>query len=170
MTKILHVSRREQKNELGAEDFDTPRVMLVNIVVQASTDEDTRDLKQYSEQYVRDSLWEVDDPQKITDYYLNQELVFETSEAGNYAVLVGEKTPPEFDISDKRRTGYGSNDNNIFNKEEKFNIYTYREYIEINAITISAMLRLHELMAMPNHPTLLYEVIKAIKVLDLYYD
>lgn len=170
MTKILHVSRREQKNEPGAEDFDMPRVMLVNIVVQAGTDEDTRDLKQYSEQYVHDSLWEVDDPQKITDYYLNKKLVFETSKAGNYVVLVGEKTPPEFDISDKYRTGYGCNDNSILNKEEKFNIYTYKEYIEMNGITISAMLRLYELKAMPNHPTLLYEVIKAIRVLDIYWD
>jgi hypothetical protein len=137
--EILHLSFRESDP-----DNECPW-LYVNVVFRVFEEHDIMSCKTHSEDWVRSVLFEVDDPKAIDLYYLNTKFKFEPIENSELSRLDRFIVDPEYDISHLKRSGWESNPYNFLQYKEKFDVFVFREYVEDNEITRSALKILNDL-------------------------
>jgi hypothetical protein len=136
--KILHLSYRESPPD------SEYKWLYVNVVFEVDNEHDVAVCDGYSEEWSRSFLYEVENPEKIHRHFLHCKHKFKPIEGTELSEL---ETiyDPEYDISDKKRSGWSYNQFNILVKAKKPGVYFFREYVEDNAITRGALQLLEEL-------------------------
>lgn len=137
--KILHLSYRPSPSQ------SEHKWLNVNVVVEVFDQHDIARCESLSSEWIRSTLYEVEDTEKIHLHFLNTEFKFKSDETmGGLSVLTETYTDPEYDISDKIRRGWTYNDM-ILTKAKKPNIYFLRDFVEDNEVTRAALKMLKDI-------------------------
>jgi hypothetical protein len=137
--QILHLSYRESKPD------SEYKWLYVNLVFRVTDEFDIIACKGKAEEWSKTTLYEVEDAEKIHNHYLHTRMKFEDVENSEHKVLRSFITEPEFDISDRKRTGLALNPFYVLQYIEKFDVFTYKEYVEDNFVTRAALSMLTDL-------------------------
>lgn len=137
--QILHLSTRESPPDREY------RWLYVNLVFRVTDEHDFLSCKGRSEEWCRTYLYEVDNEQEIHNHFLHTKHRFEKIEGSELSKLVSFTTEPEYDISDKKRSGLALNPFYHLQYIEKFNVFVFKEYVEDNFVTRAALSMLNDL-------------------------
>jgi len=165
--QILHLSYKEALPDCKH------RWLKVNIVFKVFEEHDKISCEANSSPWAFTSLFDVEDPKQIDEYYANGTMVFSSDKPGEGAVLTDFKVPPEYDISDKKRTGWVTNHDQILTHIKKFDVYRYQNYVEDNAATrgaLSLLENLKENSATTSRFVCFSTLLRSLRVLDTFWD
>ncbi|MEY2973072.1 MAG: hypothetical protein RI886_849 [Pseudomonadota bacterium] len=137
--QILHLSYRESEPD---NDY---KWLYVNLVFKVTDEFDIIACKGRAEEWTKTILYEVEDAEEIHNHFLHTRYKFNKIENSELSELSSYTTEPEFDISNKKRSGLALNPHHILQYIEKFDVFVFREYVEDNFITRAALSMLKDL-------------------------
>ena len=137
--KILHLSFRESDPD------NEYRWLYVNIVFKVFAEEDIAVCNNYSDRWVKNTLFEVESSEEVDLHYQHTTYKFIPLSESSQLSTMESFTDPEYDILDKKRTGWSYNFDEFLSKAKKPNTYFYREYVEDNVVTRAALHLLQEM-------------------------
>ena len=165
--KILHLSARESSSK---SEF---KWLKVNIVFKVFEEHDIATCDSESSEYVTQTLWEVDDPEMITNHFMHTRIKWSEADEKGYKWIEDWITDPKYDISSKKRKGWQSNPRQMLTKIDKFNVYRYHDYVEDNSITRGALALLEQIKDGHDSSSrfaIFSTLIRCIRVLDTFWD
>lgn len=165
--QILHLSYREAP---PGHDY---KWLKVNIVFRVFEEHDKSSCEASSSPWAFTSIFDVESPEQIDEYYANGTMVFSDHEPGKGSFLKRFEVPAEYDISDKKSTGWAMNPNELLIRIEKFDVYRYYQYIEDNAATrgaLSLLENLKQTSTTTSRFVCFSTLIRSLKVLDTFWD
>lgn len=136
---ILHLSRRTNPSR-----SDSTPWILVNLVFRVFDEIDRETCVRMTEDWVKGTVYCVDNVEDIDRYYHSMTRKFEPVPGSDFVRMVS--TPcKEFDISDRKYTGWTYNFDNYLKYVKKFDVFIYKDYVEDNPVTRAALAMLDEL-------------------------
>jgi hypothetical protein len=137
--EILHISSRESSAD---SEYSWLRV---NLVFRVTDDHDILACKARSEEWSKTTIYEVEDPEQIHNHFLHTQHKFEKIPGSDLSKLISFSTDPEYDISDRKRSGWAFNSFYVLQYIDKFDVFVYRDYVEDNSVTRAALSMLEDL-------------------------
>lgn len=138
--------------------------IYLNVVFKVYDKDYKRKIDSLSQEYVRSSVWVVNDPKEIEQYYDN--IIFDRiPENGWY------KSRSLF--KKKTVSGWSINDFKCLTYIPKFDVYRFREYVENNKITRAAIETLESLKLGEENSARFVDVAtltRCIRALDIFWD
>lgn len=154
--QILEVLVKEQKSGNRSEY----KFFYIKVVVKVEDEEDIESCKRYSEEFCKDIMYCVEDPEDITKHYMDS--------------VLADGDKPSTDISEKIMRGFVHNPRFIFSEEKESGVFIYKEYVEDNEITRAVVAMLKRLRDNPTSDhsrfVLLSGILRAITCLDAFWD
>ena len=136
--KILHISAWPSRPESEHKWF------LVNVVIQVYEKEDICVCDAYCQDFCRNLLYEVEDPELIHLHYLHTTHFSKKVEGTNLSELISTHDP-EYDISDRIHKGWTNNPEQFLTRTKKPGVYMFKQYVEDNLVTRAAIKMLHDI-------------------------
>lgn len=165
--EILHLSYRS-----NGEDSEY-KWLRVNVVFRVFEEHDRITCDVESSEWMRSTLWEIDDPEKIDLHFMHTKMKWVKAGETGLSRLERWVTDPEYDISSTKRTGWQSNPSRLLTKLEKFDVYRYSDYVEDNPVTRGAISILEELRTGcydKSRFVAFSALIRSLRVLNTFWD
>ena len=165
--QILHLSYRESGSD------SEYKWLRVNVVFKVFDEHEKIRCDAEASDWIKTSLWEVDNPEKITLHFSHTDIKWSTGDGKKYSTLKEWITDPEYDISNTKRMGWQTNFDQFLTKIEKFDVYRYHDYVEDNPATRGALQMLEDLKQDGKNTSRFVDfslLIRSLKVLNTFWD